>query len=287
VVLRLLIAAIVVPVLLAGAVAASARFLPPSSRLRRAIDLVALALAYVAAHLVTAGAPSFPPVDTTQGLLYLAIFVAVVGLAAYDRGTTGMHVARTVAIVAMLGLTLHPLIRYQWSAQASAVGLVSLGAASFAAWVAYDALATRLSAHAVRASWVMAFGGTALLLVLGRTALLGQLAGTIGVALAAVAVATPRDPGEDHGRAALFFLTPMLHALVLNGYFYADVTAPTSIALAVSPLAAALALALAPNRTRMRIVVAALGVVVLLAPFAARDAATYGEEDEYYYDYEE
>ena len=282
-VLRLLLAAIVVPALMAGAVAASARLLPPASRLRRIIDLPALAIAYVAAHLVTAGTPSFPPVDTTQGLLYLALIVAAIGLAASGRGAKA-SVARAVAVVAMLGLSLHPLIRYQWSVQASAVGVVALGVASFALWVAYDAVAARLSAPAVRAAWVTVFGGAALLLVLGRTALLGQLAGTIGMALAAVALAAPREAGADQGRAAFFFLVPMLHALVLNGFFYADVTVPSSIALAASPLAAALALTLASNRTRMRIVVAALGVAILLAPFCVRAAAAYAEDDEYYYD---
>ena len=107
----------------------------------------------------------------------------------------------------------------------------------------------------------------------------------IGVALAAVAFAAPREADADHGRAAFFFLVPILHALVLNGFFYADVTAPASIALVASPFAGALTLALATNRTRMRIVVAALGVAVALAPFVASEAARYGEEDEYYYDY--
>jgi hypothetical protein len=284
-VLRLLIAAIVVPALVAGAIAASARLLPPASRLRRIIDLPALAIAYVAAHLVTAGTPSFPPVDTTQGLLYLALIVAAIGLVGFDRDGWGVRVSRAVAVVAMLGLSLHPLVRYQWSLQASAAAVLGLGAASFALWAAYDALAARLSAHAVRAAWVIVFGGTALLLVLGRTALLGQLGGTIGVALAALALVTPREADADHGRSGLAFLAPMLHALLLNGFFYADVGAPASIALALSPLAAALALALAVNRTRMRIVVAALGVAVVLAPFCAREAAAYGEEDEYHYDY--
>ena len=286
-VLRLLIVAILIPGVAAGAVALAARLLPPSSRLRRSIDLPALAIAYVAAHLATAGAPSFPPVDTTQGLLYLALIAAAVGLAASGRERWASRVARVVAVLAMLGLSLHPLIRYQWSARVTAIALIALAAASFLSWLAYDAIAARLSAAAMRAAWVAVFGGASLLLLLGRTALLGQLAGTIAVAVAAVAVLAPRGSGATNGAAALPFLVPMLHALLLNGFFYADVTAPASIALAASPLAAALALTLAPNRTRMRIVVAALGVVVLLVPFCARAASAYAADDGYYDDYEE
>ena len=88
-VLRLLLVSVFVPGLIAGVVAAAAGLLPESSRLRRGAPLAALGSGYAAAHLGAVGAPSFPPVDTTQGLFYLAVVAAALGLAAVGGAARG------------------------------------------------------------------------------------------------------------------------------------------------------------------------------------------------------
>jgi hypothetical protein len=315
VILRLLIAAVVLPGLVAAVVGAAARFLPASSRLRPPAALVALVLGYLAAQLAAVGAPSFPPIDTTQGLFYLALVCGVVGLlmgAAPVR--TWIRTIATLAIVgSMLGLTLHPLIRHQWSGGAAVVATLTLGAAAIALWWSYAALAARLPIVVVRASWIAVSAAAGLLLVLARTALLGQLAASLAVTLLAVTIAGPPTSttvasGDESGRrqwrpaasakkarppqpsmaqaSALVFLAPMLHTFVLNGVLYAELGLPAAVAVALAPLAAASALVLDRRRPVARLIAAALMVIIVLTPFVAHAAIEYAADDGYYYDYD-
>jgi hypothetical protein len=288
VVLRLLLVSVFVPGLIAGVVAAAARLLPETSRLRRGAPLVALGAGYVAAHLAAVGAPSFPPVDTTQGLFYLALVACALGVAAVGGTVWVRRGAAVAAIGSMLGLTLHPLVRHQWSRSASIGGVVALSLGAVVLWWAYGLVAARLSVTEVRAGWIAAFASTGLLLVFARTALLAQLASTIAVSSLVVALVAPPAIGADASdAAALPFLAPMLHALVLNGLFYAELGASAAIVLALAPLAAAVALTVARRGATIRVAAATLGVVVLLAPFAARGAIAYLADDRGYHEYDE
>ena len=78
----------------------------------------------------------------------------------------------------------------------------------------------------------------------------------------------------------------MLHALALNGLFYAELGAPAALAIALAPLAAAAALAVARRGAFTRVGAATLGVVVVLAPFVARAAIEYVADDRGYSEYE-
>jgi hypothetical protein len=288
VVLRLLLVSVLVPGLVAGVVASAARLLPETSRLRRGAALAALGSGYVAAQLAAVGAPSFPPVDTTQGLFYLALVASALGLAAVGGTAWVRRGAAVAAVGSMLGSTLHPLVRHQWNLGASIVAIVALGIGAVALWWAYAALAARLSVAEVRAGWIAVFASTALLLLFARTALLAQLASTVAVSLLAVTMVAPSTIGADASDAAAIpLLAPMLHALVLNGLFYAELGASAAIALALAPLAAVAALALARRRALPRVAAATLGVVLLLAPFVAHDAIGYLADDRGYSEYDE
>jgi hypothetical protein len=279
---------VLLPGLVAGiVVVVAARLLPDWTRLGRGAVIAALGLGYAAAHLAVAGAPSFPPVDTTQGLLYLALLAGALGVATAGGTATMRRAARVAAIGAMLGLTLHPLVRHQWSAGASLVAIAALGLGAAALWWAYAALAARLSVVELRAAWIAVFALTGLLLVLARTALLAQLASTVAVGSLVVTLAAPSSLGGSiEDAAALSFLAPMLHALALNGLFYAELGAHTAIALALSPLAAVAALAVARRGAFARVAAATLGVVIVLAPFVARGAIEYAADDRGYSEYE-
>jgi hypothetical protein len=189
------------------------------------------------------------------------------------RGTAALRrAARVATVAAMLGLTLHPLVRYQWSRLASIGGVLALGLGSLALWWIYAKLVVRLSLGPVRAAWISVFASAGLLLVFARTALLGQLASSVALSLLVVALIAPpsRAGGED--AAELSFLAPMLHALVLNGLFYAELGAPAAIATSLAPVAAVLVLALARRGALARVGAAVLGVVLVLSPFIARAA---------------
>jgi hypothetical protein len=299
--LRLLIAAVLLPGAVAAIVVAAARLLAESSPLRRAAPMIALALGYVAAQVAAVGAPSFPPADTTQGLFYLAIASAAVGAAMIGAAAWVRPIATLAIVGTMLATTLHPLIRHQWSTGRTVAVTLALAAGSIALWWSYAALAARLQVAAVRASWIAVFGATGLLLVFARTALLGQLAASVAVALLAVTIAAPPSarapisrPGSPGGGgdqsgaaqpAALAFLAPMLHAFLLNGVLYAELGATAAVVLALAPLAAASALVLDRRRPIARLIAAALVVAIVLTPFVARAAIEYAADaDGYYYD---
>ena len=286
-VLTLLIATVLAPALVAGAVAAAARLLPESSPARRASTVVALALGYVAAHLATLGAPSFPPVDTTAGLFYLALLAAALGIVIVLAGAGGRRVTWVVLVALTLALTLHPLLRHQWSARAAAIRVPALAVAALASTAAYQAIGARVAIASARAAWIVAIGGAAALLLFARTALLGQLAGAIAVALAVVtAVGLARGGASavasDAVGVALPFLAPMLHALVLNGFFYAELGGLAAVMLTVAPLAAAVDLALRRRGPWLRAAAAALAVAIVLAPFVARAGIGYAADDRGY-----
>ena len=111
---RLLIAIVLAPALVAGAVVGLGRLLPPTSRLASAGVAVALALAYGTAHLAAVGAPSLPPVDTTEGLFYLALVggalaVVVAGARARLR-TIVEHGMVALMLAKMLGEERRPAL---------------------------------------------------------------------------------------------------------------------------------------------------------------------------------
>ncbi|HVR28605.1 MAG TPA: hypothetical protein VMS86_03640 [Thermoanaerobaculia bacterium] len=303
--LRILLVSLLAPAVAAAAVAAAVRLVAGAAPwLRRAAAPPALGAGYAAGHLAALGPPALPPVDTTQGLFYLALAAAVLGLVearaeasrAAGRRGPGSRVTRLLLIGLALGLSLHPLVRHQWTASAAAVRLTALALIAWLLWRGYDALASRLAGAAAQAAWTTVFAAAAALLLLARTALLAQLAAGIAVALLAIAlVGRSREAPPFGGRGAeasppsaagLWFLAPMLFALVANGAFYAELGVSTAAALAASPLAAAAGLAVGGRRGRLAgVAMAVAGVAVLLAPFVAASAIEYAADDRGYYDY--
>jgi len=280
VILSLLAASVLLPGAVAAAIAAAARLLPAGSRLRRGAVLLALALGYASAQVAIAGMPALPPVDTTQGLFPLALLAAVLGVVADGAGRWTRLAMRLAAVLLVLQLSLAPLARNTWTLGTTIVAWVALAAASLLLWWAYDRVAERLSASgagaATSTAWMVVYAGVAALLLCARTALLAQLASTVVVALVAAAMVAPaRDGARAVGLAGLPFLAPMLHALILNGVFYAELGTVTAVALAASPLAAVAALAPRRAGPRLRAALAALAVAVVLAPFVARAASEY------------
>jgi hypothetical protein len=235
------------------------------------------------------GVPAFPPVDTTQSLLYLA--VATAGLALLDASATAgrggrraSKLGRWLAIGLTLGLSLHPMVRHQWSAGTASLTLAALAIAAALLWRGYQAVDAGLPAAASRASWIAVCAGAGVLLALARSALLGQLAAGIAVALAALQVAPRRSGPSPPPATAISFLAPMLLALVTNGAFYAELGVAPALALAVSPLAAAAALAASGRSVAARATLAVAGVAIVLAPFVAGAALDYAA-DNHGYDY--
>ena len=195
--------------------------------------------------------------------------------------------ARVAAVGAMLGLTLHPLVRYQWSVSASIVGIAALGLGAAALWWAYAALAARCPSPRYEPPGSWSSLRRACSSCSRGTALLAQLASTVAVGLLVVTLVAPPSIGTSpRTRRRSPFLAPMLHALVLNGLFYAELGAPAALALALAPLAAARRPRAGAARSVSRVVAATLGVVLVLAPFVARGAIDYVADDRGYSEYE-
>ncbi len=189
----------------------------------------------------------------------------------------------------MLGLTLHPLMRYQWSFGASVVAIVALGVGAVALWWAYAALAARLSVAEVRAGWIAVFASTGLLLLFARTALLAQLASTVAVSLLAVTMVAPPSIGANASDAAALPF-PRADAPRARPQWSllrrARSVRPRSCWRSLRSPRRSLSRWRAADAVA-RVAAATLGVVLLLAPFVARGAIGYLADDRGYSEYEE
>ena len=119
VVLRLLIVAVLTPGLVAGVIAAAARLLPESARLRRAVDAPGARLGYAAAHLADRGRAVLSAGRHHAGAVLSGVARRRTRPGGVGREPHGRAARRgSSPSLAMLGLSLHPLVRYQWTSGA-------------------------------------------------------------------------------------------------------------------------------------------------------------------------
>jgi hypothetical protein len=252
---------------------------------------LALGLGYLVAHAGATGLPSWPPIDTTQGLFLLMLPALIIGLAE-GRGrptaSAARWASRLLVVASCLWFTLRPMLQYHWHGVVRIAAPVALSVVVLALWSGSERIASRLSASwASSAVWLVAVTATAASLALSSTALMAQLAAAAACALlGATCVARWRSGVWQPPVLAL--LVPLEAALALNGAFYADIPLPWALLLVLSPLGAGLALgvdtAALGSRRRALSAVGATALVALPALVAswlgwvsrAAEAAAWG-----------
>ena len=265
------------------------RLLPSAAGLTGMPALLGVGCGYIAAQLGIAGLPRLPPVDSTQAIIFVVVTAVVLGCTALRPVVLpAQHLAlRAASVGLLLWLTLRPVVRYQWGRLEAVLWLGGLGVLLLLLWEGYVRVASRLSPRSSLAGWIAALAGTGIVLALSSTALFAQLAFVL-VATLVVLLLLTRSADRPALEAALPVLVVLLAAFVLNGSFYAELSAARALALAVSPLGAAAGLAFrrqVDGRALLSAALAVVGVLLIVAPVLGLAALDWFAAGEAYSDY--
>jgi hypothetical protein len=209
-------------------------------RARAASGPVALGLAYLSGHLLITGRVTFPPADTTNWLPYFALAAAVLGASCAVvaiKPWARVLIFATVSAGA-LTLLLKPKFQYGWSVGEGSLWVASLVLVFVLLAVILDAVGRR-TATEMPAFLLVTCAGTFGALMLSGSILLGQFAAVLGAAVLGSLVFTVGKIALGQGMVPVFSL--LIGALLVCGYFFADLPLTSAIMLALAP-----ALALVP-----------------------------------------
>ncbi len=254
-------------VLLAMAVAAGVQGLAlwrGTARARGALTPVALGLGYFSGHFLITGWTPFPPTDTTNWLPYFALAAALLGATwrAFPKAAAAWGLLVLGAVCAMR-LLLAPKFRYGWAAGQGWVWVIGLGLGVVLISIALGAFFRR-SSTAIEVPLVLLVVGAGIsgALMLSGSLLLGQFGAVFaGVTIAAL-IFQMRGPAGREGIAPVFAL--LSGALLVSGYFFANLPGPSAVLLAAAP-----ALALIPTARLSGLPGAALRIILVSLPVAA------------------
>ena len=208
-------------------------------RTRDAFVPLALGFAYLSGHLMIAGWVAFPPADTTNWLPYFALVGAVLGASCILVATkTWARVLIFVLVSAgTLRLLLRPKFQYGWSLGEGWLWVACLACAFVLLAIILDALVRRpATAVALPALLLITCAGTFGALVLSGSMLLGQFAAVLGAAVFGNLVFTARKVALGRGIVPVFSL--LLGALLVSGYFFAELPPASAVLLASAPVLA-------------------------------------------------
>jgi hypothetical protein len=249
-----------------------------TGRVQNALAGFAVAAGYICGHFFVTGRVSVPPTDTTNWLPIFALAAAAFGSGLpFLANRPARRLVAGLLSVGALRLLLQPKFSYAWSNGEGWIWVISLGLAVVLLVSAVDALTRRSSMRFETPVLLMiACAGTSGALILSGTLLLGQFAIVLAAALAGLLALGLRG-AADHETTALVF-SLLLIALLVSGYFFAELPPASGVLLGVAP---AFALTPMPVSGRLRVLAAritltaaAVGIALFLA-FRASPALDY------------
>jgi hypothetical protein len=270
-----------------------------NARGRSALGPLAVGIAYFAGHLFLAGWAPFPPTDTTNWLPYFALAAAVPGAflslsSSHPKGPVSARPGREesrpseteerrenlsgralkppawarvlifgVVSASALRLLLRPKFQYGWSPTEGCIWVACLAGAIVLLAIILDALGRR-SATAVEmpAFFLIICTGIFGAMMLSGSMLLGQFAAVLGAAVFGSMVFTARKVAFAQGIVPVFSL--LVGALVVSGYFFAELPAISGVLLAFAPI-----LALIPIGMSSKLLVSGIRTALVSVPVAA------------------
>lgn len=205
-------------------------------RARGALAPLAIGLAYFAGHLFVAGWVRVPPSDTTNWLPYFALAAALLGAscALLPAGLWSRLLIFALVSAGALTLLLKPKFQYGWSPGQALTWVLCLTCALVLLAVILDALTRRLTvAIEMPAVILVTCAGTFGALMLSGSMLLAQYAAVLGGAIFGSLVFSARNIAL--GRSIVPLLSLLLGALLMSGYFFAELPAASAVLLAFAP----------------------------------------------------
>jgi hypothetical protein len=269
-------------VLFPGACAAAVLWLAARLDRRRRASTVgggaaALGLAYLSTHVALTGWPSWPPVDSTQRLLFLVLAAAFLSaVRGWLMESAPPWWLRLGFIFLLLLAMLKTPLEHAWSGGEAVLWLAVLLAVGFglARSLALDmAGATAWVPAGVRVALLC---GVAVALGLSGTARLALLAGALACAVGVVEVLAARLLRQPWLAADSWVLAMAVLGLLLGGYFYAALE-PWPGALLVVALLLPGVVAKRPLPWRLLpLVPLALALAIVIAGSLAEEEDPYG-----------
>jgi hypothetical protein len=204
---------------------------------------LALGAGTLLAQILIQGIPPLPPLEATHWIPLLVLAAAVLGaLVNALKLPAWLRHALAAGFSALIPfLTLRPLLGSGWSALEAAAWLGGSAAGIFLLWTVLEAAAHQTQGPVVPVALGAITAGTALVLVLTGSILLGQLAGGLAASLGAVALLALWNPERSLGRGGVAPWVTAFAALWLNGAVYSEMTILPGVLLASAPLLVLLA----------------------------------------------
>lgn len=266
---------------------------------QRVLLPLAVGLGYFCGHLFITGRFAFPPADTTNWMPYFAVAGALLGAffspsAVSPEGRASARPGREesrpsetegrrgrlsygtmlpawvrVLIFALvsagaLRLLLKPKFQYGWSLGEGWLWVACLVCALVLLAVILDALARRSSTAVEMPAFLLIIcAGTVGALMLSGSMLLGQFATALAAAVSGSLVFAVRKVALGRGIVPLFSL--LVGALLVSGYFFAELPATSAVLLAFGPILALIPMGMSNKLLAFGIRAALVSVPVAVA----------------------
>lgn len=210
-----------------------------SARAQRTAALLAIALGYVAGHVGLFGWPAFPPVESWQWLVYLALTAGLVGvLAGLALIPDWLHRGLAWLLLAIAPwLLLKILLPAEWSTLHIRAWLGGFSIAFIAFWTSLDALARRRPGPAMPLILLITISAGSFVLLESANARLAQLAGVLAAAIVPALIVATWRPGVSLAGGAALVTGIVLCGLLATGHAnnYGDVPAIAFVLIAAAP----------------------------------------------------
>ena len=220
---------------------ATARYEKEQDGLMGWLIAAALGIGYIVGYLGLEGLPVFPPKLGTHWLFYLAIIGLIVARF-WHRAVWG-PIAQIAISIIIPRLLLTSTFKHTWGPIEGIIWWVCLAVVTFIIWhLVEQSFSTLPSGASSPFVYFGLSGGTALILALSGSLRLAQHCGILVALFAAswmLTLGLQRDRKQFiFPRGASPVMTLLLIGIWMNGYFFAEVPATSTILLVISPLSA-------------------------------------------------
>lgn len=232
---------IIIPVLIAGILFAVAwRPWRRYSQLKHAetIGPLAIGISYLVGHIGIAGFPSFPPVEAVQWLIYFAAIIIVLGMIeSLRKGRKffpwGIRLHLAFGLPWML---LRSMFQHHWGTIEGMVWVLGTGLLILLFWKTLDALAEGFTGYPAPLLFLIIATGLSIALVISGSALLGHLSGLLAAAMGIAFFIALFVPSFSLAHGATSFYAVVLGGLLINGYFYSELSMLSILPLIAAPM---------------------------------------------------
>lgn len=201
---------------------------------------LALALGYAAGYATLMGWPPFPANTAVQWLVYLALLAGAIGLAEpLWRGKAWLRFGVWLGLGGVAAwLQFNSLAEHTWTTLQAIQWIGGLALATAALCAALDALAERREGASFPLAFWLTAAVTSGVLLLSKSALLGQLAGSLAGIFGAAVVFALWAPRFRLSRGAMTVFSILYVALLSQGHLYSELSLWGALLLYIAPLAA-------------------------------------------------